>query len=145
MVRRILVWALVVGVVVAVGVIAGIGLRHGSGGTTAPGSRPAKRTERQPALVDHARWQTTSQGYRLIVTPTGYGRLHARGRPGRALDQAMADARPTPLHIGATVRRSLRDQLLCHADFAVLKPTWNLETWRPDVGLARTIAALCNP
>ena len=41
----------------------------------------------------------------------------------------------------------MKDQALCHWDTIarIKKSTWNLETWRPDVSYARTIAALCNP
>ncbi|GMA24401.1 hypothetical protein GCM10025864_21600 [Luteimicrobium album] len=39
----------------------------------------------------------------------------------------------------------MHDQLLCHALGAPDKPTWNLEPWRPDVGLVATLAAGCNP
>ena len=39
----------------------------------------------------------------------------------------------------------MRDQLICHMIGAQDKPTWNLEPWRPNVGLQSTILALCNP
>uniref|UniRef100_UPI002028F971 DUF2599 domain-containing protein n=1 Tax=Actinotalea sp. C106 TaxID=2908644 RepID=UPI002028F971 len=39
----------------------------------------------------------------------------------------------------------MRDQLTCHALGAPDKASWNLEPWRPDVGLLETLAALCNP
>ncbi|MFC8731732.1 DUF2599 domain-containing protein [Luteimicrobium sp. NPDC057192] len=39
----------------------------------------------------------------------------------------------------------MHDQLLCHALGVPDKPTWNLEPWRPDVGLLATLAASCNP
>jgi len=42
-------------------------------------------------------------------------------------------------------RPGMHDQLLCHALGAPDKPTWNLEPWRPDVGLVATLAASCNP
>ena len=41
--------------------------------------------------------------------------------------------------------QNVRDQLTCHLIGAPDKATWNLEPWRPDVGLLETIAALCNP
>lgn len=41
--------------------------------------------------------------------------------------------------------QNVRDQLTCHLIGAQDKATWNLEPWRPDVGLLETIAALCNP
>ncbi|MBC7292192.1 MAG: DUF2599 domain-containing protein, partial [Actinotalea sp.] len=39
----------------------------------------------------------------------------------------------------------MRDQLECHALGAPDKESWNLEPWRPDVGLLATLAARCNP
>jgi Protein of unknown function (DUF2599) len=43
------------------------------------------------------------------------------------------------------MRHSLRNQLRCHAVFVPDKPTWDLESWRPDVGYAKTVLAECNP
>lgn len=40
---------------------------------------------------------------------------------------------------------TMRDQLACHHLGARDKASWNLEPWRPDVGLLGTIAARCNP
>ncbi len=39
----------------------------------------------------------------------------------------------------------MHDQLTCHALGAPDKETWNLEPWRPDVGLLAVLAAACNP
>lgn len=39
----------------------------------------------------------------------------------------------------------MHDQLVCHAVGEPDKGTWNLEPWRPDVGLLAVMAALCNP
>lgn len=39
----------------------------------------------------------------------------------------------------------VRDQLTCHTIGAPDKESWNLEPWRPDVGLLATLAARCNP
>lgn len=43
--------------------------------------------------------------------------------------------------------RKLKDQYLCHPDSQVarVKSSWNLDSWRPDVGYVRTLLALCNP
>ena len=39
-----------------------------------------------------------------------------------------------------------RDQLVCHAaNVGIWKTPWNLDSWRPDVGYARTVLAACNP
>jgi hypothetical protein len=40
---------------------------------------------------------------------------------------------------------SMRNQLLCHMIGARDKATWNLEPWRPDVGLQAVLEARCNP
>ncbi|WP_186315334.1 DUF2599 domain-containing protein [Curtobacterium sp. BH-2-1-1] len=42
--------------------------------------------------------------------------------------------------------RKWRDQLVCHwANAGRFKVPWNLDSWRPDVGYTKTVAALCNP
>lgn len=40
-----------------------------------------------------------------------------------------------------------KHQYLCHIDSQVarVKPSWNLESWRPNVGYPATLAAGCNP
>jgi hypothetical protein len=96
-------------------------------------------------LVATASWMQTSQGFRLRVRPTLYGRNHASQGPDVALREAIVAARPTPLTLSSSIRRSLLNQLRCHAVFAAAKPTWDLETWRPDVGFTKTVLAECNP
>lgn len=39
----------------------------------------------------------------------------------------------------------MRDQLACHLIGAPTKETWNLEPWRPAVGLRETMSNMCNP
>ena len=39
----------------------------------------------------------------------------------------------------------LRDQYICHQQFAFFKDRWNLDEWRPDVSYPATVAAGCNP
>lgn len=41
--------------------------------------------------------------------------------------------------------QAVHDQLTCHTIGAPDKATWNLEPWRPDVGLLTTLSARCNP
>lgn len=88
---------------------------------------------------------TTSPGFRLRVRPTLYGRNHAAQGADVALREAIIAAHPTPLTITSSIHHSLLEQLRCHAMFAAAKPTWDLETWRPDVGFTRTVLAECNP
>jgi hypothetical protein len=81
----------------------------------------------------------------LHVVPTLYGRNHAYGAPTLALAQVLRLARPAPLRLTGMIRGSLLSQFRCHAAFALHKPRWNLEAWRPDVGYTRTVLAECNP
>lgn len=48
---------------------------------------------------------------------------------------------------GVPNRTNLYEQYICHPDSikARTKSTWNLDTWRPQVGPARTLLAGCNP
>ncbi|HEX3825244.1 MAG TPA: DUF2599 domain-containing protein [Mycobacteriales bacterium] len=103
--------------------------------------KPARRGR----LVMTAYWQHTSLGFRLRVRPSRYGRAHAATVPEVALRQAVKAAAPTPLSLSPRIRHSLLSQLRCHAVFATHKPSWNVETWRPDVGYLKTVLAACNP
>lgn len=41
--------------------------------------------------------------------------------------------------------QGMHDQLTCHQIGAPEKESWNLEPWRPAVGLVQTMLELCNP
>jgi hypothetical protein len=74
------------------------------------------------------------------VRPTRAGRIAgAQELAGPAWRQAVAAGVPdTP---------GMRQQFLCHP-YSIIgraKPTWDLEPWRPTVGMTRTILAACNP
>ncbi|WP_084226129.1 DUF2599 domain-containing protein [Corynebacterium singulare] len=47
---------------------------------------------------------------------------------------------------GVSDTGSLHNQIVFHplSQVARVKPSWNLEDWRPDVGLPRTTAERCN-
>ncbi|WP_415297824.1 DUF2599 domain-containing protein [Cellulosimicrobium sp. SJTW-1] len=83
-------------------------------------------------------WGEREGGRSLAVDPTAWAR--AAGQAGRELVWAqIVAAEPeadTP---------TMHDQLVCHAVGAPDKATWNLEPWRPDVGLLATMSARCNP
>lgn len=82
----------------------------------------------------------TSSGVSYRVVPTGWGRafndyIHARYGWPEAVSK------------GVPARQGLYEQYVCHplSGLARVKSSWNLDTWRPTVGLARTVAKLCNP
>jgi Protein of unknown function (DUF2599) len=108
-------------------------------------SAPASRLVVRGPLVATSRWEQEPAGFRLYVQPTGYGRRHAHQAPRRTFDEALTSAGKAPLKLSASTRQSLFNQLRCHTVFARRKPTWNLETWRPDVGYLKTVLAQCNP
>ena len=39
----------------------------------------------------------------------------------------------------------MRDQYICHQQFAAYKYTWNLDEYRKDVSYWDTVKARCNP
>lgn len=78
---------------------------------------------------------------RYLITPTKVGRatpsaIHAK--TGWAQAKRKGVDRPT---------KGLFEQYVCHpmSQVARVKSTWNIESWRPTVGMARTVAARCNP
>lgn len=88
--------------------------------------------------VDHG----TDHGQpRYMIHPTGFG----RAAPIDLLrTQGWGEARAKG-NIPDT--GSLYNQFICHPMSVVAraKSSWNIEAWRPDVGLPRTLAAQCNP
>ena len=96
---------------------------------------PAEATE--PALIT-ATWGEHDGGRSLAVEPAQWVR-NAEPIAFDALWDELVAAVPeadTP---------AMRDQLLCHMIGAPAKATWNLEPWRPDVGLIEVMRARCNP
>ncbi len=101
---------------------------------------PARATPFCRVPIARAVWTQEPQGARIKVFPTSCGRRTAWLAP-RAVFRAALAAGGRP----ARHRRTLYAQFRCHAVFAPLKPSWNLETWRPVVTPKRMVAALCNP
>jgi len=88
--------------------------------------------------IDSATWGDNEGGRSLAVDPADWAR-HA-GQAGVDLIRTqLVAAEPDA---GST---TMGDQLVCHAVGAPDKATWNLEPWRPDVGLILTATAQCNP
>ena len=90
-------------------------------------------------LISKVTRVSSAQGLIYSVTPTAWG----RGVPDAGLGALWNEA----VSKGVPNRQGLYEQLICHplSQVARVKSTWNLDTWRPTVGLVRTIAALCNP
>ncbi|WP_225755473.1 DUF2599 domain-containing protein [Actinotalea sp. Marseille-Q4924] len=95
------------------------------------------------APVVSATWEDRGDegGLSLVVVPRDW--VRTAGAAGVEAVWSDLGAR-TDLGAGA-VAPGMRDQLECHALGAPDKESWNLEPWRPDVGLLATLAARCNP
>jgi len=95
------------------------------------------------ALIATATWTTNSKGRQLQVVPTRAGRTDLFAR---ASDRAWGEVMAKAPDAGSP---GMHDQFRCHWDFARVvqpnKPSWNLEPWRPALGYAKTVSALCNP
>ncbi|GIG41719.1 DUF2599 domain-containing protein [Cellulomonas phragmiteti] len=91
------------------------------------------------ALIKSVVKTSSTQGTIYKVTPTAYGRV--------ATELALWATWTESVSKGVPNRQNLQEQLICHpmSYVARVKSTWNLDTWRPTVGLAKTIAASCNP
>jgi hypothetical protein len=89
-------------------------------------------------LILSAEWGNHDGGNSIAVTPSACVRTSGLAMPDAVWNALVA------VDSGADVP-GMRDQLVCHMIGAQDKPTWNLEPWRPAVGLQGTVLALCNP
>lgn len=84
-----------------------------------------------------------------VSTEKGVPRYHVRPtRAGRtAFGDDLDEAWRQTVAKGAPDQRGLKNQFLCHPMSIIArgKSTWDLESWRPAVGLRSTILAGCNP
>jgi hypothetical protein len=99
-------------------------------------------------LVSSASWRFTSGwGWTLSVTPTAWARANCCGaQSGVAASAGWDELYSKYKNAGLNTNLGgMRDQYICHFQFAAFKSTWNLDEWRPDVSYADTVAALCNP
>lgn len=111
------------------------GTASGTGAATDPG---AVTTTLGTTALRSAVWGEREGGRSIAVDPTSWAR--AAGAAGLdVLWTALVAAEPEADTPG------MHDQLACHALGAPDKATWNLEPWRPDVGLVAVLAARCNP
>ena len=88
--------------------------------------------------IESATWGENEGGRSLAVDPTDWAR-HA-GEAGLDLIRSQLVAAEPEAESS-----TMEHQLVCHAVGAPDKSTWNLEPWRPDVGLILTATAHCNP
>jgi hypothetical protein len=92
------------------------------------------------SAVREATWRDLADegGRSLAVVPATWA------RSGSLAAEELVWAQLTAQEPEADVP-TMRDQLTCHLIGAPDKASWNLEPWRPDVGLIGMIGALCNP
>lgn len=101
-------------------------------------------------LVDKATWSKSKSGWTFKVTPTGWARsitfifnLPVSIFAGYAgWDELYARYKNHGLN---TNLGGMKDQYVCHLQFAPTKSTWNLDEWRPNVSYPDTVLKLCNP
>lgn len=92
------------------------------------------------AAVREATWRDLADegGRSLAVVPATWA------RSGSLAAEELVWAQLTAADAEADLP-TMRDQLSCHLIGAPDKASWNLEPWRPDVGLIGMIGARCNP
>lgn len=90
------------------------------------------------AAVESLTWGEREGGRSLAVVPTAWTR--AAGKAGAEGAWAAVVAQEPEVRTA-----SMHNQLRCHTIGASNKASWNLEPWRPDVGLIDTLEAGCNP
>jgi hypothetical protein len=93
-----------------------------------------------PGALADARWRDLDDegGRSLAVVPAPWARSG-----GLAAEELLWAELVTA--VPEADAPGVRDQLTCHVIGAPDKASWNLEPWRPAVGLLETLAARCNP
>lgn len=97
------------------------------------------------STISSARWvYHRNFGFTLEVSPTGWLRANAGGYAAGA--SAWGELYDKYKDHGLTKNLGgMRDQLICHVQFAAGKSTYNLDEWRADVSYAETVNTRCNP
>lgn len=85
-------------------------------------------------------YSSANKGWIWKVKPTAAGRVAAEWIH-------ISFGWPQAKSQGVPNYEKLFEQYLCHplSQVARVKPTWNLDGWRPNVSMAATMAAACNP
>lgn len=109
-------------------------------GATAGTARNLTRLVAGDAALTSATWaeRDVEGGLSLAVVPAPW----IRGGGEATLELLGAQLVAAEPDAGSD---TMRDQLTCHHLGAPDKASWNLEPWRPDVGIIGTVAARCNP
>jgi hypothetical protein len=96
-------------------------------------------------LISSASWVRKNEGWTFSVKPTWWARANNGYYPAIAGWEELYSK--YKYHGLNTNLISMRNQYICHpmSQVAVLKSSWNIDEWRPNVGLWRTMKALCNP
>ena len=97
-------------------------------------------------LIDSAEWKSRNEGWTLSVSPSWWARANA---PAYLVGVwGWDELYDKYKDVGRGIKENtggLRDQYICHQQFAFFKDRWNLDEWRPDVSYPSTVAAGCNP
>lgn len=97
-------------------------------------------------LISHAYWRQRSNGITFSVIPTTWARWQGGGYlPGVYGWNELVNRYYYTISSRTRNFGGMRDQYICHQQFAFYKSSWNLEPWRPDVSYSSTVANLCNP
>lgn len=97
--------------------------------------------ERCTSYVASAQWIYRSYEWTLSIEPTPCARRTPPEGTAYLWDELTRDYSNSRYWKNT---HGLRHQLICHLMVARDKPQWNLEPWRPDVGLSKTVAEGCN-
>ena len=114
----------------------------GDGGATASqrsSGGAGSSSGREPNYIASVTTSIENGVTRYHVRPTRAGRVALGDQLDQAWDQAVG--------LGVPDVAGLRQQFMCHPLSFVArgKRSWDLESWRPTVGLQQTMVALCNP
>lgn len=119
----------------------------GENNQAVPGAAPTQEQPWQlPTTSEHnyissVQWVDTTSGESLHVVPTTKGRVSANIDPGTIFSEIEQDANLS----NYTFPENLYEQFECHGIIGPFKPSWDLDAWRPAVGLPKTVYYACNP
>ena len=96
-------------------------------------------------MICSAEWKSRNEGWTLSVSPSWWARANA---PGYFIGVwGWDELYDRYKDVGRGIKENaggLRDQYICHQQFAFLKDRWNLDEWCTDVSYPSIVAARCN-